>query len=131
MRVTPNSGMARNSGPSIAGSAKQLAEFIKMSPEDHRKVAELICSIGDRMGKDGIVMLRDFVQAAQEGNLEEFSKKHLQKGVPLSIISDLLAVGQELEATAREKLDHLFFKAQRGLVELSKQALKQALILLV
>ena len=130
MRVT-NSGPITLNASLIPNSAKQLELFIKVSPEEHRKIAELICSISDRLGKEGVELLSKFVEAVKEGNLKDFPAYCAQKQIPLSIISDLLAVGQEMEAITREKLDALVLKAKRGALELSKQALQKAVLLLV
>lgn len=127
----------KNTGPSttvaslLPLSANHIANFIRVSPEEHRKIAELICSICDRMGKEGTDLLVKFVEAVKEGDLKDFSAYCTQKQIPLSIISDLLALGQEMEANTREKLDALVLKTKRGAIKLSKQALQKAILLLV
>jgi hypothetical protein len=132
MRVTRNPALsAMQPRSNITGSAKELATFIEVSPEQHRKIAQLICSIGDSMGKEGITLLRDYVQAVSKGDMVDFNKRWASKKVPLSIMSDLLALSQEMEADTREKLDALILKAKKGAVELGKHALNKALLLLV
>ena len=132
MRIT-ESPTPTSSGSNLLvwRSAKMLADFISVSPEEHRKLAELICSIGDRMGKEGTDLLVKFVEAVKKGDLKGFSDYCAQKQIPMSIISDLLAVQQEMEANTREKLDALVLKAKRGALQLSKQALQKAILLLV
>jgi hypothetical protein len=129
MRVTNNTSAQISTDNLIARSSKELAAFISVSPEQHRKIAELICSISDRMGKEGVLLLQDFIQAVTKGTLEEFSKHWAEKKVPMSIMSDLLAISQEVEANTREKVDDLILKAKRGAIQLGKQSLARALVL--
>ena len=130
MRIS-NTGSAPKGLNLAASSARQIADFIKMSPEEHRKVAELICSISDRLGKEGTEVLTKFVEAVKRGDLKDFTNYCREKQLPMSVISDLLALGQEMEANTREKLDALVLKAKRGVLQLSKQALQKAILLLV
>ena len=130
MRVTSASAAPAYSGNTLAKSSTELAKFIKVSPEQHRKIAQLICNICDRMGKVGFALIQDFVHSAAEGKLTEFSKRWSEQKVPMSILSDLLAIGQEIEADTRDKVDELILKAQKGALELGKQALTKALALL-
>jgi len=129
MRVT-NIGMSNIlTGNLAAKSAKELSNFIKLSPDQHRKIAELICSISDRMGKEGIQLLQDFTNSLAEGTLHEFSKRWTEKDIPMSILSDLLALSQEIEANTREKVDDLILKAKKGVIQLGKHSLRSALAL--
>ena len=118
-------------GNLAAKSAKELSNFIKLSPDQHRKIAELICSISDRMGKEGIQLLQDFTNCLAEGNLHEFSKRWAEKDIPMSILSDLLALSQEIEANTREKVDDLILKAKKGIIQLGKHSLRSALALAI
>ena len=131
MRITGSPTPVSNNLNVLPNSAKQIAEFIKLSPDEHRKVAELICSISDKMGKEGSELLVKFVESIRKGSMAEFTYYCSKKQIPMSIISDLLAVHQEMEASTREKLDALVLKAKRGAVQLSKQALQKAILLLV
>lgn len=131
MRVTNTQPPQPSSKNLLADSARELAKFIKLDPEQHRKIAQLICSIGDRLGKQGIDLLQDFVKSSAEGSLNDFMKRWSEKRIPMSILSDLLAISQEMEANTREKVDALILKAKRGALELGKQALKRAILLVV
>lgn len=131
MRITGSATSVSSNLNILPNSVNQIAEFINLSPDEHRKIAELICSISDRMGKEGTDLLVKFVEAVKKGELKEFSTYCAQKQIPMSIISDLLAVQQEMEANTREKLDSLVLKAKRGAIQLSKQALQKAILLLV
>ena len=131
MRVTNKAPAQVGANNLILKSSKELAAFISVSPEQHRKIAELICSISDKMGKQGVVLLRDFVQAVSEGKLVEFSKRWSDKKIPMSIMSDLLAISQEMEANTREKVDELILKAQKGAIELGKRSFTKAVALLI
>ena len=131
MRVTNKAPAQVGANNLILKSSKELAAFISVSPEQHRKIAELICSISDKMGKQGVVLLRDFVQAVSEGKLVEFSKRWSDKKIPMSIMSDLLAISQEMEANTREKVDELILKAQKGAIELGKGSFTKAVALLI
>ena len=131
MRVTNTQPPQPSPKNLLADSARELAKFIKLDPEQHRKIAQLICSIGDRLGKQGIDLLQDFVKSSAEGTLNDFMKRWSEKRIPMSILSDLLAISQEMEANTREKVDALILKAKRGALELGKQALKRAILLVV
>jgi hypothetical protein len=131
MRITGSATSVSSNLNILPNSVNQIAEFINLSPDEHRKIAELICSISDRMGKEGTDLLVKFVEAVKKGELKEFSTYCAQKQIPISIISDLLAVHQEMEAHTREKLDALVLKAKRGAIRLSKQVLQKAVLLLV
>lgn len=131
MRVTNNSTANMPTRNLVANSAREIAAFIKLSPEQHRKIAELICSVSDSMGKQGIELLQDFTQSVAGGNLHEFSKRWAEKKIPMSILSDLLAVSQEMEANTREKVDELILKAKKGAIQLGSQVLLKSLALLV
>ena len=131
MRITGSPTPVSSNPNILPNSAKQIAEFIKLSPDEHRKIAELICSISDRMGKEGSQLLVKFVESVKQGSMAEFTYYCSDKQIPMSIISDLLAVHQEMEANTREKLDALVLKAKRGAIQLSKQALQKAILLLV
>lgn len=115
----------------VAYSAREIAAFIKVSPEQHRKIAELICSVVDSMGSQGITLLRDFTQAVAKGTLQEFSNTWSEKKVPMSILSDLLAISQEMEANTRERVDDLILKAKRGAIEFGKHSFTKAVALLI
>ena len=125
MRITSNKTPSISTTDTLAYSARQIAEFIKLSPEEHRKVAQLICSISD------VEVIGKFVTAVKNNEFSDFTDYCNQKQIPMSTISDLLALSQELEANSREKLDALVLKAKRGLVKLTKQALQKAILLLV
>ena len=114
----------------LPNSVKQIAEFISLSPDDNRKIAELLCSISDSMGKEGTDLLVRFVESVKKGDPKGFSTHCAQKQIPMSIISDLLAVHQEMEANTREKLDALVLGIKREVIQLSKQALHKAILLL-
>lgn len=129
MRVTSSSPPAMPTGKLVANSAREIAAFIKLSPEQHRKIAELVCQISERMGKLGIELLGDFTKSISEGNLEEFSKRWAEKKIPMSILSDLLAISQEMESNTREKVDALILKAKNGAIQLSRHALLKAISL--
>ena len=131
MRISSISTATSATSNLLANSSRELASFIKPSPEQHRKIAELICSISDRMGKQGIELLQDFTQSLAQGNLNEFSKRWADKKVSMSILSDLLAISQEMEANTREKVDALILKAKKGAIQLGKHSLTKALALLV
>ena len=131
MRITNTTPSQVRANNLILRSSKELAAFISVSPEQHRKIAELICSISDKMGKQGIVLLQDFVQAVASNKLTEFRKDWSDKKIPMSIMSDLLAISQEIEADTREKVDELILKAKRGAIELGKQSLTKALVLVM
>lgn len=131
MRVTNTTSAQVRQDNLLVRSSREIAAFIKLSPEQHRKIAELICSISDRMGKQGIELLQDFTQSVAQGNLHEFSKRWAEKKIPMSILSDLLAVSQEMEANTREKVDALILKAKKGALQLGSQVLVKSLALLV
>jgi hypothetical protein len=131
MRVTNTTPAQVRQDNLLVRSSREIAAFIKLSPEQHRKIAELICSISDRMGKQGIELLQDFTQSVAQGNLHEFSKRWAEKKIPMSILSDLLAVSQEMEANTREKVDALILKAKKGALQLGKHSLTKAVALLV
>ena len=131
MRVTNTSAANMPTRNLVSNSAREIAAFIKLSPEQHRKIAELICSISDRMGKQGIELLQEFTQSVAQGNLHEFSKRWAEKKIPMSILSDLLAVSQEMEANTREKVDALILKAKKGAIQLGKHSLAKAVAILV
>ena len=130
MRVNNSNPSASYTGNLLVKSSNELAKFIKASPEQNRKIAQLICNISDRMGKLGFELIQDFIQAVATDNLTEFSKRWAEQKVPMSILSDLLAISQELEADPRDKIDSLILKAKRGMLELGKQTLTKALVLL-
>ena len=73
MRITGSPTPVSSNPNILPNSAKQLAEFIKLSPDEHRKIAELICSISDRMGKEGSQLLVKFVESVKQGSLAEFT----------------------------------------------------------
>ncbi len=129
MRVTNTTPAQVRQDNLLVRSSREIAAFIKLSPEQHRKIAELICSISDRMGKQGIELLQDFTQSVAQGNLHEFSKRWAEKKIPMSILSDLLAISQEMEANTREKVDALILKAKKGAIQFGKQSLAKALLL--
>jgi len=131
MRVTNTTPAQVRQDNLLVRSSREIAAFIKLSPEQHRKIAELICSISDRMGKQGIELLQDFTQSVAQGNLHEFSKRWAEKKIPMSILSDLLAISQEMEANTREKVDALILKAKKGAIQLGKHSLTKAVALLV
>ena len=131
MRITGKTPSQVRSNNLVLRSSKELAAFISVSPEQHRKIAELICSVSDKMGKQGVILLQDFVQAVSEGKLAEFTKRWSDKKIPMSIMSDLLAISQEMEANTREKVDELILKAQKGAIELGKHSLAKALVLVL
>ena len=131
MRVTNTTHAQVRQDNLLVRSSREIAAFIKLSPEQHRKIAELICSISDRMGKQGIELLQDFTQSVAQGNLHEFSKRWAEKKIPMSILSDLLAISQEMEANTREKVDALILKAKKGAIQLGKHSLTKAVALLV
>lgn len=131
MRVTNTTPAQVRQDNLLVRSSREIAAFIKLSPEQHRKIAELICSISDRMGKQGIELLQDFTQSVAQGNLHEFSKRWAEKKIPMSILSDLLAISQEMEANTREKVDALILKAKKGAIQLGSQVLVKSLALLV
>jgi len=131
MRVTNTTPAQVRQDNLLVRSSREIAAFIKLSPEQHRKIAELICSIIDRMGKQGIELLQDFTQSVAQGNLHEFSKRWAEKKIPMSILSDLLAISQEMEANTREKVDALILKAKKGAIQLGKHSLTKAVALLV
>ena len=131
MRVDNKSNIVPSTSTLVSNSARQIANFIKVSPEEHRKIAELICSIGDQLGTEAAEILHKFVTAVQSGNISDFVDYCNDKQVPMSIISDVLALSQEIEAHTKEKLDDLVLKAKRGAIQLSKAALKKAILLLV
>lgn len=131
MRVTNTTPAQVRQDNLLVRSSREIAAFIKLSPEQHRKIAQLICSISDRMGKQGIELLQDFTQSVAQGNLHEFSKRWAEKKIPMSILSDLLAVSQEMEANTREKVDALILKAKKGAIQLGKHSLTKAVALLL
>ena len=131
MRVTNTTPAQVRQDNLLVRSSREIAAFIKLSPEQHRKIAELICSISDRMGKQGIELLQDFTQSVAQGNLHEFSKRWAEKKIPMSILSDLLAISQEMEANTQEKVDALILKAKKGAIQLGSQVLVKSLALLV
>lgn len=131
MRVTNTTPAQIRQDNLLVRSSREIAAFIKLSPEQHRKIAQLICSISDRMGKQGLELLQDFTQSAAQGNLHEFSKRWAEKKIPMSILSDLLAISQEMEANTREKLDEIILKTKRGAIQLGKHSLTKAIALLV
>ena len=130
MRVTRNIAAPAPSASLVNKTSRELHEFIKASPEQRRKIAQLICSISERMGKEGLDLLQDFSASIANNDLEAFSKRWASKKVPLSIMSDLLALSQEMEADTREKVDSLILKAKKGLIQLGKQGLVKAIALL-
>lgn len=131
MRVTNTTPAQVRQDNLLVRSSKEIAAFIKLSPEQHRKIAELICSISDRMGKQGIELLQDFTESLAQGNIHEFSKRWAEKKISMSILSDLLAISQEMEANTREKVDDLILKAKKGAIQLGKHSLTKAVALLV
>lgn len=131
MRVTNTTPAQVRQDNLLVRSSRELAAFIKLSPEQHRKIAELICSISDRMGKQGIELLQDFTKSLAQGNLHEFSNRWAEKKISMSILSDLLAISQEMEANTREKVDALILKAKKGAIQLGSQVLIKSLALLV
>lgn len=131
MRINSSLVTSTLTRDNISNSAKQLAEFMKPNPDERRKIAELICSIHERLGKQAHSVLLEFTKAVSEGELSKFGKELANRGLPLSVQSELLALGQEMETQTREKLDELVLKAKRGAITLSKQALTKALVLLV
>ena len=131
MRVTNTTPAQVRQDNLLVHSSRELAAFIKLSPEQHRKIAELICSISDRMGKQGIELLQDFTKSLAQGNLHEFSNRWAEKKISMSILSDLLAISQEMEANTREKVDALILKAKKGAIQLGSQVLIKSLALLV
>lgn len=130
MRVT-NTTPTTSVDNLLVKSSRELANFIKLDPEQNRKIAELICSISDAMGKEGLQLLQEFTKALAEGDLHEFSKRWADKKIAMSILSDLLAISQEMEANTREKLDALILKAKRAAIKLSKHALQKAILILI
>ena len=131
MRVTGMKGNPVMPKNLMVKSSEELAKFIQVSPDQHRKIANLICTISDRMGKEGLALLRDFVTSVAEGKVVEFNKRWARSRVPMSVLSDLLALSQEMEADTREKLDALILKTKKGAIQLVTEVLQKALVLLV
>ena len=112
-------------------SVQSLVDFIKISEEDRREIAELICAIYEQLGHEGLELLQKFTTALKDRDMASFSQELMRLDLPLSLISNLLALGQELEAHTREHIDKLLELAKQKTIELTKVALQKALVILL
>ena len=130
MRVTQNTDITAMANNLYNESVKDLKNFLKVDPEKRREIATLICSIYEELGRQGLEIITEFTKAVATGDNTKLLLILEEKEVPLSLVSNLLALGQELEAHTRENIDKIVSKAKRGAIELTKLALSKAVSLI-
>lgn len=126
MRVVVNRVPDTVSINKIAPSTKALRDFIRLDPRQHKQIAELMCSLYEQLGKQSLEVLSKFTSSLVTGDKSEFMEYLSSYELPLSTISELLALSQELEAATRDKVDELILMAKRGVIELTKTAFSRA-----